>query len=189
MRVPNIFRLAPGGATLAGGLGFGLVLTLGLALAATALAHAPATAQEVGIEQGAVPPPAALQTMDGEAVQLAEVIGGRPALIEFWASYCHICLALHPRVVAAHEAYGDEVAFVMVAVAVGQDRDRVRQHVARMPMPGHLLWDARGEAVRAFDAPGTGFIVMLDAEGRVAYTGTGANQDLESALARITRRD
>jgi thiol-disulfide isomerase/thioredoxin len=161
------------------------------ALVAVALALAlgvgPAAAQE-GIERGAVPDPVVLETLDGEPVDLGEFFGQGPVLIEFWASWCHICLALHPRVVAAHDRYGDDVEFLMVAVAVGQDQARVRQHMARRPMPGRIVWDARGDAVRAFDAPGTGFIVILDADGRVAYTGTGADQDLEAALARIVRR-
>jgi thiol-disulfide isomerase/thioredoxin len=146
-----------------------------------------AAAQE-GIAVGAVPEAVVLETLDGEPVDLGDILGQRPALIEFWASWCHICLALHPRVVAAHERYGDDVEFLMVAVAVGQTQARVKQHMARHGMPGRMLWDGRGEAVRAFEAPGTGFIVIVDANGRVAYTGTGADQDLQAALARVVNR-
>lgn len=145
---------------------------------------APVAAQE-GIELGAVPDAVVLETLDGEPVDLGQIFGQRPVLVEFWASWCHVCLALHPRVVAAHEKYGDDVEFIIVAVGVGQDQARVRQHMARHPMPGQVLWDGRGEAVRAFEAPGTGFIVVLDAEGRVAYTGTGVDQDLQRALASV----
>ncbi len=52
-------------------------------------------------------------------------------------------------------------------------------------MPGRVVWDGRGRAARAFEAPGTGFIVILDEAGKVVYTGTGAEQDLEAALARV----
>lgn len=148
------------------------------------LGAGPAAAQE-GIEVGQVPEPVVVETLDGDVVDLGEIFGQRPVLVEFWATWCHICLALHPRVVAAHEKYGDHVEFLMVAVAVGQDQARVKQHMARHPMPGRVVWDAAGAAVRAFEAPGTGFIVVLDADGRVAYTGTGADQDLDGALARV----
>jgi thiol-disulfide isomerase/thioredoxin len=179
-RIPSMTRPRPD-SVLAAAL-VAVIVSLALALGAGA-----AAAQE-GIERGAVPHPVVLETLDGEPVDLGEIFGHRPVLIEFWASWCHICLALHPRVVAAHDRYGDDVEFVMVAIAVGQDQARVRQHLARRPMPGRIVWDARGDAVRAFDAPGTGFIVILDADGRVAYTGTGADQDLDAALARIVRR-
>jgi thiol-disulfide isomerase/thioredoxin len=147
----------------------------------------PGVAQE-GIELGQVPDAVVLETLDGEPVDLGKLFGKRPVLVEFWASWCHICLALHPRVVAAHEKFGDEVEFLMVAVAVGQDQARVKQHMARHGMPGRIVWDAGGAAVRAFEAPGTGFIVILDAAGRVVYTGTGADQDLDRALARVVGR-
>ncbi len=138
---------------------------------------------------GAVPEALVLQTLDGDPADLSEIIGTRPALIEFWASWCHICLALHPRVMAAQEKYGDDVEFIMVAVAVGQDPARIRQYMDRRPMPGmRMLWDAGGAAVRAFDAPGTGFVVVLDAEGRVVYTGTGMDQDIDAAVARAVNR-
>jgi thiol-disulfide isomerase/thioredoxin len=167
--------------------GLALVFLGVLFVAFGAPGASPAAAQE-GIELGAVPEAVVLETLDGEPVDLGEIVGKRPALVEFWASWCHICLALHPRVVAAHERYGDEVEFLIVAVAVGQNQARVRQHMARHAMPGRILWDARGDAVRAFDAPGTGFIVVLDADGRVTYTGTGADQDLQGALARVVNR-
>ncbi len=153
-------------------------------LAVLAAIPALAGAQE-GIDLGEVPEAVVVETLDGEPFDLASVIGQRPALVEFWASWCHVCLALHPRVMAAHEKYGDDVEFLLVAVAVGQDQARVRQHLARHGTPGQVLWDDRGAAVRAFEAPGTGFIAILDTDGRVVYTGTGTDQDLDSELARL----
>jgi thiol-disulfide isomerase/thioredoxin len=164
-----------------------VVMVSALFLLGPALGSGAVAAQE-GIAVGAVPDPIVLETLDGERADLGQMFGQRPVLLEFWASWCHICLALHPRVMAAYEKYGDDVEFVMVAVAVGQDQARVRQHMARHGTPGHVLWDARGDAVRAFEAPGTGFIVILDGDGRVAYTGTGADQDVDAALARIVAR-
>jgi thiol-disulfide isomerase/thioredoxin len=164
-------------------------LTVALILLAGLTVPRAADAQEGGIERGAVPEAVVLQTLDGERFDLGSVIGKRPALVEFWASWCHVCLALHPRVVAAQERYGEQVDFLIVAVGVGQTPARVQQHLARQPMPGmRILWDGGGDAVRAFDAPGTGFIVILDADGRVAYTGTGTDQDLVGAVGRVVGR-
>ena len=62
----------------------GLVICSVAAVAALLLV-APVTiaAQEVGLPLGTIAPPAALQDLDGNAVNLADYIQGRPALIEF----------------------------------------------------------------------------------------------------------
>ena len=75
----------------------------------------------------------------------------------------------------------------MVAVAVNQSRNSVRRHLERDPMPFTFLWDGNGAAVRAFQAPSTSYIAILDAKGKVVYTGVGEDQDIESALSRAVR--
>lgn len=161
--------------------------TLGTILATAALLAAlaaPGAAQE-GIAVGETPDAPVLETLDGDSLDLADVVGKKPVLVEFWATWCAVCRALEPRVQAAHDAYGGQVEFLIVAVGVAQTRDQVRQHLARSPMPGRILWDGRGAAARAFEAPGTGFIVILDETGEVAYTGTGTEQELVGALERV----
>ena len=54
-------------------------------------------------------------------------------------------------------------------------------------MPFTFLWDANGAAVRAFQAPSTSYIAVLDAKGKVVYTGVGEDQDIEAALRRAVR--
>lgn len=123
-----------------------------------------------------------VEDLAGRRVALAEVTSGRPTLIEFWATWCANCLALHPQLLEAHRRYGERANFVAVAVAVGQTPGEVRRWLDERPVPFPTLWDARGEAVRAFRAPATSFIVILDAEGQVAYSGVGSDQDLLRAL-------
>jgi thiol-disulfide isomerase/thioredoxin len=160
------------------------ISALFLILAALLLPGA-ADAQLQGLAVGETPEPIVLETIDDEPVDLGEVYGARPVLIEFWATWCAVCRGLEPEMRAAHEAYGDRVEFVVVAAAVGQTKDQIRQHLERRPLPGRMLWDTRGRFARAFDAPGTGWVVILDAEGEVAYSGTGPDQDLVAALTEL----
>ncbi|HEX7117996.1 MAG TPA: TlpA disulfide reductase family protein [Longimicrobiales bacterium] len=154
--------------------------------AAFAVAAAPGAlrAQDVGLPLGATPEPVVIEDLDGNPVDLAEVIGKRPALVEFWATWCPLCEALEPRIEAAHRRFGDDVAFLIVAVGVNQSPRRIRRHLESHPMPGRVLWDGQGRATRAFMAPTTSYVVVLDAAGRVVYTGTGEEQDIEAAVAK-----
>jgi hypothetical protein len=52
-------------------------------------------------------------------------------------------------------------------------------------MPFPVLWDGEGKATRAFRAPTTSYVVILDVNGKVAYTGVGPDQDIEAAVRRV----
>lgn len=161
------------------------------ACAAAALAVAVPSAvraqdDEIGLAVGTAAPAAAVQDLDGQPVDLAQLVGKKPVLIEFWATWCPLCAALMPRIVAARARYGDRVEFVEIAVAVNETRASVRRHLAEHPLPFRFLWDATGAAVRAYQAPTTSYLVAVDARGRVVYTGTGEDQDVEAALRRAT---
>jgi predicted transcriptional regulator len=83
------------------------------------------------------------------------------------------------------ERYGDEINVVAVAVGVSQSVRRVKRHLEAHD-PGYTyLWDGRGAAVRAYNATTTSIVVMLDADGNVAYTGVGTAQDLVGAVERL----
>lgn len=144
----------------------------------------PVQSARIGIPLGATPAGVTLERLDGEggSVDLADVIGRTPVLLEFWATWCENCEALYPRMVEASSTYGDRIAFYAVAVGVNQSPRRILEHLEKHPVPFPTLWDERGAAVREFEAPNTSYIVVLDAEGRVTYTGTGAGQDIEAAI-------
>ena len=160
------------------------------ALCAGLLFLAPALlrAQDViGIPVGETPPAVMLENLNGDTVSLARWIGKKPVIVEFWATWCPICEALLPRMEAAQKKYGNRAEFLIIAVAVNQSKNTVRRHLARHPMPFTFLWDANGAAVRAFQAPSTSYIAVLDAKGRVVYTGVGADQNIEAALEKTVR--
>ena len=120
--------------------------------------------------------------LDGALVKLP---AGRPAMIEFWATWCEVCEQLFPRVVAAKKAYGDRVDFYGVNVTVNESKARVKRWVAEHTPPFRVLYDERGLAVRAYGAPATSYVVIVDAKGVVRYTGSGGTQALSAELAKV----
>lgn len=161
-------------------------LAAGAALTGALLAAAgrPAAAQELGLPVGTAAPAAAVETLDGRPADLAAVVAGRPALIEFWATWCPNCKALEPQIARLASSYGDRLRVVTVAVSVNQTPERVRRYVAARRLPGVVLFDRRGAASAAYDAPATSYVLVLDRAGRVVYTGQGGDQDLAAAVRR-----
>ena len=141
-----------------------------------------AAAQDLGIDVGARAPAVTVQALDGKTVDLGKYIGKTPMLIEFWATWCANCRELMPTLLDAEKKFGSKVKFVALAVAINQSPERVRKFIAAHPLPHETFYDADGKAAGAFDAPATSYVVVLDKNGRVVYTGLGGKQDLETAL-------
>ncbi len=143
--------------------------------------------EKIGISRGSVAQPVQLNDIDGQPTNLADHFGKKPVLLEFWALWCENCEALAPQMEAAYEKYSDQMDFFAVAVGVGQNPRSIRRHLARHPVPFSVLWDERGAAVRAFMTPATSYVVIVDAEGRVAYTGIGREQNIEAAVQGVLK--
>jgi thiol-disulfide isomerase/thioredoxin len=154
----------------------GMVMLLGAAPLAAA-------AQTLAVGQRA--PVVTVPDLEGHDVAVGVTGDGHPAVIEFWATWCEICKALMPRMVAAHKAYGDRVDFFGVNVTVNDPESHVRRFVAKEHPPYRTVYDARGRAVRAFGAMTTSYVVIVDAHDTVRYIGTGSSQDISGQLARV----
>jgi thiol-disulfide isomerase/thioredoxin len=163
---------------------YGFALAALLAALLPMGAHAQAGGEgSVSLPIGTQAPSAALENLDGAAIDILDYVEpGTPTLIEFWATWCELCEALQPQLDDIQMMHGDELNVVAVAVGVSQSIRRVKRHLEGHD-PGYpYLWDDRGAAVRAYVATTTSIVVMLDAEGKVAYTGVGAEQDLVGAV-------
>jgi thioredoxin-like negative regulator of GroEL len=156
-------------------LATGCVLALPVALAG----------QDVGLPVGTKAPGVTLVDLDGKSVDLAQYVGKQPVLLEFWATWCPLCKALEPSLKAAHAKYGGKVTFVAVGVGVNETPASIKRHLATRPLPFPVLFDADGAAVRAYQAPTTSYVVVLDRAGHVTYTGAGAEQDIAAVLQRL----
>ncbi len=153
-----------------------------LTLAATLFVGSVAAAQESGIDLGTQGPAATVSTLDGTAANLASYVGKGPVLMEFWATWCPSCRELEPALLAAQKKYSSRVRFVGVAVSVNQSPAKVKAYVAKHGIRHDIVFDTKGKAVEAYDVPATSYVVVLDAKGRVVYTGLGGKQDLDAAI-------
>jgi len=155
-----------------------MALTLGALLLAS-----PLRAQdEVGIKRGSAAPGAVLEKLDGTSVDLKSYIGKGPVLLEFWATWCPNCKALEPAMHAAAKKYAGKIRLVGVAVSVNQSVERVKAYAEKHELPLEVLWDRKGYASDAYEVPATSYIVIIDAKGKVVYTGVGGDQDIDNAI-------
>ena len=143
-------------------------------------------AQESGLPVGTAAPAAAVRTLAGQPTDLARYVGGgRPTVIEFWATWCPNCKALEPQMQRIARTYGPRVRLVAVAVSVNQTPQRAKLYATKYRLPMDVLWDGDGKATDAYEVPATSYVVIVDRAGKIVYTGQGADQNLEAALKKL----
>jgi thiol-disulfide isomerase/thioredoxin len=143
-----------------------------------------ANAQGVGLAVGTQAPGAAVQSLDGTPVDLAQYVGKMPVVLEFWATWCPLCRRLEPALEAARHEYAGRVTFVSVGVGNNQTSEQQRTYASEHHLGGEFVFDKDGRAVAAYKAPHTSYLVVVNAAGQVVYTGVGADQNVAAAVAK-----
>jgi thiol-disulfide isomerase/thioredoxin len=121
-------------------------------------------------------------TLDGKEVDLSSYIGKGVVVMEFWATWCPNCAELEPTLLNVLKKYDKQVTFVGVAVSVNQSPARVKAYVEKHKMPGEHVFDTKGNATGAYDAPATSYVLVINKAGKVVYTGLGGKQNLDAAI-------
>jgi len=168
-------------------------------LAAVAGAAAVATAEEAGQERAGgiatnarIPAdfPVTVTDLAGESVMLRDRIpparkDAQVVLLVFWASWCAPCIQEIPTLRSLNDFYGPK-GFAVVGVGMSEGGDTVAHVKSAMNRHGvnyEVLFDARGEARKAFDMPGIPWAALVDREGVVQWAGPALPKDV-SALIR-----
>ncbi len=111
-----------------------------------------------------------LEDLDGQPWNL-ERLQGRPAVINFWATWCQPCIWEHPILVDASRRYRDQVQFV--GVILHDEPDRIRAMVAQRGVWGPSLIDPGSTAAIAYGVYGAPETYFLDKDGIIVHKQVG----------------
>jgi peroxiredoxin len=112
----------------------------------------------------------ALKTLDGQAVTLEALAGGRPTLLVFWATWCPDCRKQTPALKSAFERFGPKGLNVVAVSTGGRDKvEMVKEYVAKNGLTYTVVTDADKAASKAYDIQWIPTFFLLDREGKVVY--------------------
>lgn len=117
------------------------------------------------------PPPLVGQTLDGEALDLAQ-FKGEPVLIHFWATWCPVCKAMDGSI----DSISQDHQVVTVAMQSGTPAE-IRDFLAQAQLDFTVVSDPYGKITNEWGVPGVPATFVLDATGRIAYSTVGISTE------------
>ena len=123
---------------------------------------------------GTSAPDFSLNTLTAQPVSLQN-LRGKPAVINFWATWCPPCREELPALEAAHVQYGDRVNFL--AVSVKEDEGTVRRFADQFGLTLPVLLDGDGAVMDSYQVRGLPTTLFINAEGVIVSQHVGGLTD------------
>ena len=121
-----------------------------------------------------------LKTLDGETVRGKDMVGKKPVMMVFWATWCPVCEEGIPGIKRIHERLAPRgLEVVAVNVGVNDSEGKARKYVGKYGIDYPVAFDRGSEVTRKFGIRGTPTVVIVDAGGIVRYRSAGLPEDLE----------
>ena len=118
-----------------------------------------------------------LEDIDGEEFNLEDVIGEKPVVLNFWASWCPPCIYEMPELTKLKKQFADR-PFEILALNVGEKKYRVRKFVKLINFDLPVLLDTPKDIFNAWGIKTLPTSFLIDAEGNIRYRVRG-NPDWE----------
>jgi thiol-disulfide isomerase/thioredoxin len=170
-----------------------LLATRAVSEAARPAGEAPAAKPaRIAFPPSPVPPDAPLwraETLTGDTIAMADY-RGRITVVDFWGTWCGACVAWLPRLVDLEKRYAHRgVAFLTVNVEFTRTRAAhlklVREFMERRNFAFTVVPDADSSVVRAHGVTYYPTVLVIDPNGRVRFSNSGASREMEAGVARV----
>jgi thiol-disulfide isomerase/thioredoxin len=155
----------------------GLALALVVAACSGSDGHADtglsdeALATTVAVDEHPAAPPTGFAMFDGTSATLADY-GGKPLVVNFWASWCPSCVAeMAAAFKPAQERVGDDVAFL--GLNIQDDRADALRLVEETGVLFDLGDDPLGDLYVELGGIGMPFTVFINTDGRIVEQHNG----------------
>lgn len=139
-------------------------------------------AQSEAISEIAALPPLAVQDIEGQRIEAAN-LAGRVVIVEFWATWCPPCRSTLGWLGEVKRRYGDRVE--VVAVAIESEEPEVRKQAQSLKQPPRIVMGTEGLAASFGTISSVPTMFVFDRQGRTASVFYGAPEDLHLKAERL----
>ncbi len=139
-------------------------------------------------DQAPVMPNLPLTRLDGTMTNFHDVRDGKPAVINYFASWCPPCKQELPHFQKAFDEYGDQISFIFLDALDGQRETlkTINAFIRDFPFTGPVYYD-QNEFAMTFQTNSLPTTVFIDKEGRVVkgYLGLVPEEVLYSDIQEL----
>ena len=120
--------------------------------------------------------------LTGKEVRLDSMLGGRPLLLYFWATWCKPCRKTQPLVTDIHKKHKDKFQVLGINVGGVDSLEDVKKYKSRYRITYPMLIDRDDVAVRTYSIYGIQTSIVFDSTGSTLFRGNMPPSNLESLL-------
>jgi len=142
------------------------------------------TSQGIGV--GNLAPDFQLDSLDGQTVSLSD-LGGKPVLINFWATWCSPCRIEMPYRQQVYNGWSDK-GLVLLAINTGESSSKVGEFVQNHNLSFSVLLDTKQDVAQKYNIRGIPTTFFIDKDGIIQARKVGGFSsvaEIESHLSKI----
>ncbi len=95
-------------------------------------------------------------------------VAGKPAVIEFWATWCPPCRQSIPHLNGLYESFGGKLQVVGITQ---EDAATISAFREGTPIKYSIAMDSTGSLARHFGVRGIPYAVLVDSTGKIKWSG------------------
>lgn len=124
-----------------------------------------------------------IRDITGKRFRLAERLKEGPVLLDFWALWCIPCLKELPELQKIWKRFKDSgLTVVAVNEDAPSDQAKVKPYIRRKRYGFTVTFDEDRDLWRQFNLDALPTVILLDRDGKVAYSHTGYKPGDEAEL-------
>lgn len=130
-----------------------------------------------------------LEDLNGDYVELNELLGEGPILISFWATWCKPCAEELAQFKKIYNEFKDD-GLIMLGISTDNEKSiaKVKPYIKSKGYNFTVLLDTNSEVARKFYARAVPYTVVLDKHGNIVYQHLGYKKGDEIKVKNLIKK-
>lgn len=137
---------------------------------------------------GDTSPEFVLKSLDGTEYRSDAIIGKKPLMLVFWATWCPNCKEEIPALKKIHADFGKQgLELIAVNVGMNDSAAKMKRYIEKYKITYPVAFDKGSEITKRFKVQGTPTVIILDKSGIVRYRSAAVPDDLEKHYENLAK--